>query len=438
MTAGTGAAAAASYLSALADQVIPATAKGFAACGPVTASELLAAHRGRTPQEAGLALPLAVLHVPALDHNIARMQHWAAERGAELAPHVKTTMAPWIMARQLAAGAWALAVASCGQASVCAALGAPRILIANEVTDPADIAWLAARLREPDGPELLCYADSEAGVDLLAAGLGGQGAARPLGLLIEIGVTGGRGGCRSTGQAVAVARRAAGVPWLAVRGAAGFEGVLADARRPADLARIDDFAGAVHAAGAALAGAGLAGRAGDRVVLSAAGSVFFDRVADRLRQPLPGGGDPLAVLRSGGYVSHDHGHLEHLSPLAGHDGAFLPAIEVRARVLSVPQPDLAIAGAGKREFGTDLGLPVVLGRTGPGGAGLGAAGLIAVAANDQHLHLRRAAGGLDRLLAPGDVVRLGISHPCTTFDRWRLLVALGADGGICDVVHTFF
>jgi len=192
VTAGRPALAARSYLSELAGRTIPASAKGFLRCGPTTAAELLSARPARTPAEAGLTLPVAVLRVPALDHNIARMQGWAREHGAELAPHVKTTMAPWIMARQLDAGAWALTVASCTQASVCADLGAPAILIANEVVDPASIEWLAGQLRRPDGPRLLCYADSAAGIDLLAAGLAGHRQVRPLDVLIEIGAAGGR------------------------------------------------------------------------------------------------------------------------------------------------------------------------------------------------------------------------------------------------------
>ncbi len=55
--------------------------------------------------------------------------------------------------------------------------------------------------------------------------------------------------------------------------------------------------------------------------------------------------------------------------------------------------------------------------------------------NDQHAYLR-----LDEAtaLAPGDLVCLGISHPCTTLDKWRVIPVVGDDGRVTDTVHAFF
>ena len=49
--------------------------------------------------------PVLVLRERAIAHNISLMAAYAAERGVELAPHGKTTMAPQIWRRQLDAGA---------------------------------------------------------------------------------------------------------------------------------------------------------------------------------------------------------------------------------------------------------------------------------------------------------------------------------------------
>jgi D-serine dehydratase len=35
-------------------------------------------------------------------------------------------------------------------------------------------------------------------------------------------------------------------------------------------------------------------------------------------------------------------------------------------------------------------------------------------------------------------VCLGISHPCTTLDKWRVIPVLDEDDRVVDVVHTFF
>ena len=41
-------------------------------------------------------------------------------------------------------------------------------------------------------------------------------------------------------------------------------------------------------------------------------------------------------------------------------------------------------------------------------------------------------------LAPGDELCLGISHPCTTFDKWRWIPVLDAGDRITGVIRTFF
>jgi D-serine deaminase-like pyridoxal phosphate-dependent protein len=55
--------------------------------------------------------------------------------------------------------------------------------------------------------------------------------------------------------------------------------------------------------------------------------------------------------------------------------------------------------------------------------------------NDQHAYLRL---GEDAAVAPGDLVGLGISHPCTTLDKWRMIPVVDSDDRVVDVVHAFF
>jgi len=49
-----------------------------------------------------------------------------------------------------------------------------------------------------------------------------------------------------------------------------------------------------------------------------------------------------------------------------------------------------------------------------------------------------ASRSIGSVLAPGDVVCLGISHPCTTLDKWRLITVLDDEDNVIDTVHTFF
>ena len=103
-------------------------------------------------------------------------------------------------------------------------------------------------------------------------------------------------------------------------------------------------------------------------------------------------------------------------------------------MLSRPEPGLALLSAGRRDAGFDAG---------PAGAAAGPrprrgsddlAGEV-TELNDQHAYLRLDP---DTALAPGDLVGLGISHPCTTLDKWRLIPVLDDEDRITDVMHTFF
>ena len=41
-------------------------------------------------------------------------------------------------------------------------------------------------------------------------------------------------------------------------------------------------------------------------------------------------------------------------------------------------------------------------------------------------------------LAVGDLVGFGISHPCLTFDKWRVLHLVDADYTVLNSVRTYF
>ena len=82
------------------------------------------------------------------------------------------------------------------------------------------------------------------------------------------------------------------------------------------------------------------------------------------RELTAGGSTPVQViLRSGAYLTYDHGFYGTVSPAGrGAAGApvLRPALELWAQVLSRPEPGLALLGAGRRDVGFDKGLPVPL------------------------------------------------------------------------------
>lgn len=398
-----------------ADAAIGWATKGLWLPTVIEPAELL----GRHLFDGAFSWPAMVIRGSAVTANIATMASYCARHGLEHAPHGKTTMAPSLFAAQLEAGAWAITVATPNQALIARQVGVPRVLLANEVLDAKVLRWAAEQVA--DGWEFLFYVDSVDGVEVAREALAGTGLR--LSVLVELGFPGGRTGCRSVAEAVVVATAAAAVPGITVAGVAGFEGMLPT--RPAVrefLASMVDTAEAL----APLTPADL--------IITAGGSAHFDSIVDVVSPPARARGWRV-ILRSGSYVTHDHGVYARTSPLqrlAG-EGALVAALEVWAQVLSTPEPGLAILGAGKRDVPMDEGLPVPLGVRDPaGGTRPLPAGAVIDRLNDQHAYLR----GAD--LRPGDLVRLGISHPCTAFDKWRLIPVLNDDDQVVDLLTTYF
>jgi D-serine dehydratase len=436
-------------LRALRERPVEPVEKGFGVLpGPAPTAGRLAAARPPL-HAAGFSYPLLTLRETALTANIEAMAAYCAQAGVALAPHGKTAMSPELAARQLAHGAWGITVATIGQLRTYRAFGFDRLLLANELVDEAGIAWLAAELAADPGFEAYCYVDSPHGVAILDQTLAQHPAGRRLPVLVEIGHARGRSGCRTDAQALAVARAATATGTLEVAGAAGYEGSIGAVTEPAgtpdqgsgdrQLGLVTSFCRRLRRLAGQLADIGGA----DELIVTAGGSAFFDIVT----RELTAGGDKRikAILRSGAYLTHDHGYYGSVSPAgrggvsAGvvHPPALRPALELWAQVLSCPEPGLALLGAGRRDAGFDKGLPVPLRavRRGGGEAGPGLAGSQLTELNDQHAYLRL---GESVTLAPGDLVGLGISHPCTTLDKWRVIPVVDDDDRVTDIVHAYF
>ena len=403
---------------------------------PPLVAERLRALRERPaePTDKGFGYPMLTLRESALAGNLAAMAAYCAGAGVELAPHGKTAMSPELAARQLASGAWGITVATIGQLRAYRAFGFPRLLLANELVDEAGIAWLAGELAADPGFSAYCYVDSAEGVAILDRVLTTRPAGRRLPVLVEIGLD--RTGCRTDEQAHAVAKAAAATSTLTVAGVAGYEGSIGGDPRKQAPGPVTSFCRRLASLARTMADAR---PDGTEFIVTAGGSVYFDVVTRELTaggSRVPAG--MTVVLRSGGYLFHDHGIYQGATPAArGVAGApeFRPALELWAQVVSRPEPGLALLSAGRRDAGFDAGLPVPLRARRRDGGAVGLAGAEVTGLNDQHAYLRLDPG---TALAPGDLVCLGISHPCTTLDKWRVIPVLDEQDRVIDTVHTFF
>ncbi|WP_329455917.1 alanine racemase [Streptomyces sp. NBC_01497] len=398
----------------------------------LTVGELAAQHRSLFT--GGFTTPVLALSAERLEHNLALLETYTARHGLDFAPHGKTSMAPQLFARQLAHGAWGITAAVPHQVRVYRAYGIQRIFLANEVVDAAALRWIAAELDADPDFRFVCYVDSVRGVELMDEALRAAGASRPVEVVVELGAgEGARTGARTEADCTAVADAVAAAGTLRLTGVAGYEGEVPDA----DSERVRAYLRRLVALAAGFDAQGRFAGAGD-IVISAGGSAWFDAVAD-VFETIPELSAPVVkLLRSGAYVSHDDGHYRHLTPFnrVPQEGALEPAFRLWAQVVSRPTGEQAFVNAGKRDAAYDLDLPeaqvVRDGRTGE----IRAADGIAVARlSDQHAWITTGPGAD---LEVGDWLGMGLSHPCTSFDKWQLIPVVTADGTVTDLVRTFF
>ncbi|MGJ5833149.1 alanine racemase [Streptomyces ossamyceticus] len=381
----------------------------------------------------GFTTPVLALSAERLEHNLALMEAYSERHGLAFAPHGKTSMAPQLFWRQIERGAWGITLAVPHQVRVAREFGIERVFLANEVVDPAALRWISAELAADPSFRLVCYVDSVRGVELMDAAL--RGSARPVDVVVELAAgDGARTGVRTEAECAAVADAVAGVETLRLVGVAGYEGEVPDAtpeRVGAWLRRLVALAVAFDEAGRF---AGL-----EEIVVSAGGSAWFDAVAEVFDEIPELSAPVLKLLRSGAYVSHDAGHYRRLTPFnrVPEEGALEPAFRLWAQVVSRPSPEQAFANAGKRDAAYDLDLPTVevvrdagSGEVRDAGDGIAVTGL-----SDQHAWLRTRAGAD---VSVGDWVGLGLSHPCTSFDKWKLIPVVEADGTVVEYVRTYF
>ncbi len=290
------------------------------------------------------------------------------------------------------------------------------------------------------GLRVLFLLDSLAQLELIEA----TRPERPFEVLLEIGVPGGRSGCRTFDEALALARRARASTALRLAGIECYEGLGAKGDSELDRA----YAGALMARVTEIALQCDREHLfeADEVLISAGGSAIFDLVVPALRPALS---RPVAgLLRSGCYVTHDHGLYRRMVAVAnlrlGCDDGLQAALEVWALVQSLPEPGLAILAVGRRDLSYDIELPIPIGHAAH--AARAARDVRAAPAdwkisglNDQHAYLRFDVGDVGEVgLSVGDRIVLGISHPCTTFDKWRWMPVVDADYRVVDALVTCF
>ncbi len=426
----------------IATALLPPGTKGLPLDESITQLGELAG-RGLSLLHGALPMPAAVLKRSALNNNLAAMRTYIERAGIKLAPHAKTTMCPQLFARQLRHGAWGLSVATMTQLKLCHDfgddIGLSHLILANQLVGEAEIDCLARLSAQSPDRAYYVLVDSFEGARAISNGFARHPLASPARLLIEMGLPHGRCGIRTLDEGMTLARAIHSLPRVELHGVEGYEGLAASNQSARDATAVSKFLQTVLRLYESIAAEQLFA-APEQIILSAGGSAFYDLVAHAFSGKPKG---VIPVLRSGCYLTHDAGFYRRMlagvqdRSIAGPGPHFTPALEVWSRVISRPQSDQAIVLMGKRDVSYDLDLPMPRWwfREGHHAAPASISGVVVDKLNDQHCYLV-VAPGAD--LAVGDLLGFDISHPCTTFDKWSVLLEVDDEYTVLGGLKTFF
>lgn len=400
---------------------------------------------GWRPSDGSMPLPVLTMDEAAYIANRDLMMRFVREAGVDIAPHAKTPMSPDLAKDLVNEGAWATTVADLRQASVMARAGLRRLILANETGGKASACRLQGFVAAYPHTDIHVFADSICGVGALAQAWRAAPALPPLAVLIDIGS--GRTGTRTTDQAEAVADAVqASGDRLRLAGIGAYEGNTIQQDAGVTARALDELMTRIT-----VIFPRVRRRLGSapELVLTAGGSLFFDYVVERLAPIVRADGHARLVLRSGAVFFYDHGICQRfLHSSEGHERSqgevatprtvptFAPALRLWAEVLSSPEPGLVICGLGMRDASFDQGFPMVL-QIYRDGSALPVVGPMPVVTklNDQHCFLRVNNGSG---IAVGDIVEFGVTHACTTIDRYEVIYGLDSEGFVRHAFPIFF
>jgi len=385
-----------------------------------------------------LLTPLLVLKESALAHNIELMSEFCRENNVLHAPHAKTPMSPQLAWQLVDAGSWGTTVATIDQVRVMRKYGPNRLFLANQLVERQALRWIASEHDSDPEFDFFCLVDSDDGVELMDSVLKQARLSRPLKVLIEVGMPGGRGGCRDIEAVARTAEAIAKSETMTLVGVEIYEAMAAKGNTLAEkINAVDEALAFARQSFEFVRQNQLIARSGQ--ILSAGGSLYFDRVVAAFEHYRP---DPEVsiVLRGGCVVTHEIGDNDHVSPLAGRSvesNTLKQALELWALVISRPEKGLAVLNFGKRDAPFDKGKPVAFSvRSYEGDIRELTEPLTIRSINDHHTVIETGPAHGD--LAVGDLVGFHVAHPCTAFDKWRLVPVVDDTYTVTDGIVTFF
>lgn len=399
-----------------------------------------------------VSLPAATLSDSAIKHNSAWLKKFSEKFDFQLAPHGKTTMLPDLFNLQIRSGCWGITLANAAQVAVAYECGVKRVIMANQLVGRANMDIISTILKLDSSFEFFCLVDSSKNVEQLGNFFSKR--AQKISVFLEYGPMGGRTGIRDESQERNVLTELR--KWkntISVAGVEFFEGtgILKTEEEirhfiQKTLSRVpvlnSDFGG-------------------QEVIITGAGTSWLDVVAEEFLKFEKSCDIPLKkILRSGCYLIFDEGLYEKMESRVSSmklgqgsgDHAILseklkPAMNIWASVLSLPEPNLAIIGMGRRDVAMDCGYPIPQRHYRSVGTEEDSMTPVEHDANqgleswdvfhmmDQHTFLRIKENAN---IEVGDVISFGIYHACTNLDKWKNVLLVDNELHVIDVLQSAF
>lgn len=282
-----------------------------------------------------LDTPSLIVDIALLDHNIATMASFFADKSAKLRPHVEAHRTPAIAHKQMAGGGHVggIAVSTVGQAEVFVPNGFSDVFVANLVVTPQKVTRLCALARQS---KISVAVDSADNVRNLSDAATANGVT--LNVIVYINTRLGLYGVDAGEPAVGLAKAIVDSPGLDFAGLMTYEGPIlvdsADELVKESIKVVQQVLDTRHD----IENAGI-----DVRVVGIGGTSNYEIV---------GAIDGVTEVQAGSYALLDARH-------APHRPQFKAAGRVMATVTSRPEPGYMITDGGQKSIGADTGSPSI-------------------------------------------------------------------------------
>ena len=392
--------------------------------------------------------PILSIDKKNLINNIKIMNSFAKKNNASLAPHCKTFMSPQLI-NQFLKNTWGVTISNNQQLSSIIKLNIKNIIYGNLITNESNLIQYLNIINKYKNISNIYYCvDSLFGLNLLIKLIKKKKYKFKIRILIELGFKNGRCGIRNLKNFREMLKNLKNSPEnIVVNGLFFYEGAVNNKKIGTISKKIKNIIKLAFQCHNELINNNI--YKDKENIITGGGSEYFDLVTSYFKE-YNFKNNPKLILRPGSFVAYGHGHYEKkinylskrnlIDRLSKKNNIFFePSLLLWSHIISIKDDGIAIINFGKRDVSFDLGNPIAINiyRNSKKLKEIKniSSNLKVFRLNDQHAFLKFNP---NVKLHIGDLISFGISHPCTTFDKWRYVYIVDKKFYIIDTLKTFF